>query len=95
MMPKRSLVSFFKKFFLKSFFKKIHDSKKDITKSTYQRTATSEEYLSIEESPPKEVTLPGSHPVTEEINRIAMEQLKYAQAGVQDKVRTLLMFIFY
>ncbi|VDN43872.1 unnamed protein product [Gongylonema pulchrum] len=42
--------------------------------------------LDIGESPPKEVSLPGSHPLAEEINRIAAEQLKYAQAGVHDHV---------
>ncbi|VDN31913.1 unnamed protein product [Gongylonema pulchrum] len=54
--------------------------------SLSQRMIVSAQELDIGESPPKEVSLPGSHPLAEEINRIAAEQLKYAQAGVHDHV---------
>uniref|UniRef100_A0AAF5Q023 Collagen type IV alpha-3-binding protein n=2 Tax=Wuchereria bancrofti TaxID=6293 RepID=A0AAF5Q023_WUCBA len=61
------------------------------SESLIERERASENYPDIAESPPKDVTLPASNEFAIEINRIAMEQLKYARSGIYDDVWQLFM----
>lgn len=62
-------------------------SNSDLSTETREKN---ENYPSIAESPPKDVTLPASNLFAIEINRIAMEQLKYARSRIYDDVRFLI-----
>ncbi|VBB30233.1 unnamed protein product [Acanthocheilonema viteae] len=59
--------------------------------SLTETRGTNENFPTIAESPPKDVTLPASNPFAVEINQIAMEQLKYARSSIYEDVWQLFM----